>query len=58
MNKKLLAILACPLCKGRLEHNSRTAELVCSRDRLAFPIRNGIPILLEMDARRITTENK
>ena len=53
MNRKLLSILACPVCNGRLHYNKKQAELVCRRDGLAFPIRNGIPVLLEMDARKL-----
>jgi uncharacterized protein YbaR (Trm112 family) len=58
MNRKLLQILACPLCKGRLEYNKKKAELECAHDSLAFPIRAGVPVLLEMDARRIQQNNK
>jgi uncharacterized protein YbaR (Trm112 family) len=58
MNKKLLQILACPICKGSLQYNKQKAELECAHDRLAFPIRAGVPVLLEMDARRITEDNK
>jgi uncharacterized protein YbaR (Trm112 family) len=56
MNKKLLQILACPLCKGRLKYNKKRAELECAHDNLAFPIRAGVPVLLKMDARRITVK--
>jgi len=57
MNKKLLHILVCPVCKGRLHYNRKKAELECGHDNLAFPVRNGVPILLEMDARQLTSEN-
>jgi uncharacterized protein YbaR (Trm112 family) len=53
MNKKLLALLACPRCKGRLEYHRRSSELWCLRDRLAFPVRDKVPVLLEMDARKL-----
>jgi uncharacterized protein YbaR (Trm112 family) len=53
MKKKILNILVCPICKGRLVARSRQKELVCERDRLAFPVRNGVPVLLESDARRV-----
>ena len=56
MNKSLLKILVCPVCKGQLRYNKRTLELECRQDRLAFPIRDGVPILLTMDARRLTTD--
>lgn len=51
MESRLLDILVCPLCKGRLEHDRQQAELVCRADRLAFPIRDGIPVMLESEAR-------
>jgi uncharacterized protein YbaR (Trm112 family) len=50
MDKKLLEILACPICKGRLEFEKSKQLLICKYDRLAYPIRNGIPILLEEEA--------
>ena len=53
MNKKLLQILVCPVCRGELQYNRKTAELECERDRLAFPVRKGVPVLLEMDARQL-----
>ncbi len=54
MDSKLLDILACPICKGKLLYKKNDQELVCRLDRLAFPIRDGIPIMLEREARRIT----
>lgn len=51
MDPKLLEILVCPLCKGPLVH--RQEELICKADRLAFPIRDGIPVMLEEEARRL-----
>ncbi|NOS73839.1 MAG: Trm112 family protein [Methyloglobulus sp.] len=56
MDKKLLDILACPLCKSRLIYNKANQELICRADRLAFPIRDDIPVMLEDEAREITTE--
>jgi len=53
MKKKLLSILVCPLCKGALIHKSREKILICEKDKLAYPIRNGIPVLLDADARKI-----
>ncbi len=58
MNKKLLQILVCPKCRGELRYNRTNGELECHRDRLAFPVRNGVPVLLEMDARPIETAGK
>lgn len=51
MDKKLLEILVCPLCKGPLEYDRKNAELICKADRLAFPIRDDIPVMLEDEAR-------
>jgi uncharacterized protein YbaR (Trm112 family) len=52
MKKKLKKILVCPLCKGPLDYQTRKKQLVCSKDNLAFPIRNGIPVLLRADAKK------
>lgn len=51
MDSKLLEILVCPLCKGPLVFRKEAQELVCKADRLAFPIRDGIPVMLEEEAR-------
>jgi len=48
-----LAIIACPLCKNPLEYDKDANELICKFDRLAFPIRDGIPVMLEEEAREI-----
>jgi uncharacterized protein YbaR (Trm112 family) len=53
MDKKLLEILVCPLCKGPLEYDRKAEELICKPDRLAFPIRDDIPVMLEEEARRL-----
>jgi uncharacterized protein YbaR (Trm112 family) len=53
MDKKLLEILVCPLCKGPLKYDRNAAELICKADKLAFPIRDDIPVMLESEARRI-----
>ncbi len=53
MDPKLLEILVCPLCKGPLLHNKESRELICKADRLAFPIRDGIPVMLVDEARRL-----
>ncbi len=53
MDPKLLDILVCPLCKGPLIYRKEAGELVCKPDRLAFPIRDGIPVMLEDEARRL-----
>jgi uncharacterized protein YbaR (Trm112 family) len=57
MDSKLLDILACPLCKGPLLYNRGTQELVCRADRLGFPIRDEIPVMLEEEARRLASDD-
>lgn len=56
MNKKLLDILVCPICKGKLRFDREVGELICKADRLAFPIRDDIPVMLEDEARKISLE--
>jgi uncharacterized protein YbaR (Trm112 family) len=53
MDKKLLDILACPVCKGPLVYLKEKHELVCKADRLAYPVRDDIPVMLEEEARVI-----
>jgi uncharacterized protein YbaR (Trm112 family) len=53
MDKNLLGILACPICKGELIYDSPNQELICRFDRLAYPITNDIPVMLESRARHI-----
>lgn len=57
MDTRLLDILACPLCKGPLVHRREAEVLVCRADRLAFPIRDGIPVMLEEEAKSLTAED-
>lgn len=57
IDKKLLAILVCPLCKGQLDFKADESTLWCRFDRLAYPIREGIPIMLENEARKLTLED-
>ena len=56
MDSRLLDILVCPLCKGPLIYRKAEKELVCRADRLAFPIRDDIPVMLEEDARKLGTD--
>jgi len=56
MDKKLLEILVCPLCKGPLLYRKEAGELICRADRLAYPIRDAIPVMLETEARRLSLE--
>ena len=58
MDPKLLDILACPLCKGPLQLNSDKTELICKADALAYPVRDGIPVMLESEARTLTTDER
>lgn len=58
MDKSLLEILACPICKGELLYDQASVELICRFDRLAFPIINDIPIMLETRARRLGHEEE
>jgi uncharacterized protein YbaR (Trm112 family) len=58
MDKKLLDILACPLCKGPLVYKKEAGELVCKADRLAFPIRDDIPVMLEEEARKLAADEE
>ena len=51
MDAKLLDILVCPVCKGSLDFRKTDHELVCKRCRLAFPVRDDIPVMLEDEAR-------
>lgn len=53
MDAKLLEILVCPLCKGPLEFDRAGNELVCKPCRLAYPVRDGIPVMLEDEARTL-----
>lgn len=58
MDKKLLEILRCPICKGPLHYDKAAAELICRGDRLAYPIRDGIPIMLEEEARELAADEE
>ncbi len=56
LDTKLLDILACPLCKSSLHYDKIKDELICRADRLAFPVRDGIPVMLEDEARTLSSE--
>jgi len=58
VDKKLLDILACPVCKGPLVYNKENQELICKADRLAYPIRDDIPVMLEDEARQLDAEEE
>jgi tetraacyldisaccharide 4'-kinase len=57
MDARLLEILVCPLCKGPLRNERARNELVCAADRLAFPVRDGIPVMLEEEARVLAADD-
>ena len=56
MDTKLLELLVCPITKGPLEYNQDKQELLSRSARLAYPVRDGIPVLLENEARTMTDE--
>jgi len=58
MDKRLLDILVCPICKGKLIYQKSANELICRVDRLAFPIRDDIPVMLEDEARSLDPEEE
>jgi uncharacterized protein YbaR (Trm112 family) len=58
MDAKFLDILVCPLCKGPLVFDKTRQELICKGDRLAFPIKDGIPMMLETEARDLAAEEE
>jgi uncharacterized protein YbaR (Trm112 family) len=57
MDNRLLDILVCPICKGSIDHDRIAKELICTRDRLAFPIRDGIPVMIEDEARKLPADD-
>ena len=56
MDKRLLDILVCPLCKSQLHLNAATRELICKVDRLAYPIRDDVPVMLAEEARSLSAD--
>lgn len=56
MDKILLEILACPVCKGELLYDKANQELICQFDRMVYPIIDDIPVMLESRARRLSDE--
>lgn len=56
MDKKLLDILACPICKQPVEYRKEQKELICKLDRVAYPIRDEIPVMLEEEARCLDSD--
>jgi len=58
MDKKLLDNLACPVCKGPLVYRKDAQELICKLDRLAYPVRDDIPVMLEEEARAVPLDEE
>lgn len=58
MDSKLLDILVCPICKSPLVYKKDSQELICKADRLAYPIRDDIPVMLEDEARELAPEEE
>ena len=58
IDKKLLSILVCPVSKAPLEYHEDSQELVCKASGLAYPVRDGIPVMLEEQARQLTADEK
>ena len=58
LDKKLLEILVCPICKKDLIYDKNRKELICLSDLLAFPVKEGIPVMLEDEARKISISDK
>jgi len=58
MDAKLLEILVCPLCKGPLVYKKSAQELICKPCRLAYPVRDDIPVMLEEEARKLPADEE
>ncbi|WP_275288917.1 Trm112 family protein [Halomonas elongata] len=58
MDKELLAMLVCPLCKGKLKYDREAGELLCRYDGLAYPVRDDIPVMLPDEARQMDVDEK
>ena len=58
LDPKLLNILVCPVSKAPLVYNDETQELLCKASGLAYPVRDGIPVMLEEEARALTADEK
>ncbi|MGB1158007.1 MAG: Trm112 family protein [Porticoccaceae bacterium] len=58
MDKQLLSILVCPVSKAPLEYDAKAQELICRASGLAYPIRDGIPVMLESEARLLDVDEK
>ena len=58
IDKRLLSILVCPVSKAPVEYDTEKDELICRASGLAYPVRDGIPVMLESEARQLTADEK
>ena len=58
IDNKLLSILVCPVSKAPVEYDQENDELICKASGLAYPVRDGIPVMLESEARQLTADEK
>ena len=58
MDPRLLEILVCPVCKGKLEFDKSAQELICKPCQLAYPVRDGIPIMMQDEARSLSGQQR
>jgi uncharacterized protein YbaR (Trm112 family) len=58
MNPRLIEVLVCPICKSKLTYDRTNNELICKPDELAFPIRDGIPVMLVDEARKLDQQSQ
>ncbi len=58
IDKRLLSILVCPVSKAPVEYDKDKEELICRASGLAYPVRDGIPVMLESEARQLTADEK
>jgi len=58
IDEKLLSILVCPVSKAPVEYDAEKDELICKASGLAYPVRDGIPVMLEEEARQLSDEEK
>jgi uncharacterized protein len=58
IDKRLLSILVCPVTKAPVEYDKEKDELICRASGLAYPVRDGIPVMLESEARQLTVDEK
>lgn len=56
LDQKLLSILVCPVCKGDLYYATEAQELICRADKLAYPVRDDVPVMLAEEARALSSD--